>query len=589
MAQQTYLSSSEFASFLNHQGPKYAEDIDKDIRIHDSAWYTFMDRAGYNPFMGSEMYGDRYHHVAPDLSAPWEKYDPQNCTTNPCDYNEHEIGMGYSRYKYGLERISYRSPMFCYEQSLTRSRAKEHIAQYKDDILKPATLDISSQFLRRKYIEHAGTLYMCGADFGSPSSKFTMQWQILNGQQTIMKVTSGATTPTSLLTSEMLMRRYHEQILLGALGKNPHGSGKMLEICTGLEECWELNRNLTHVGTGAQVMQINDRWRYQDIVDGPAEWAKFGWTGRIGNFGVMVDVAPLRFDKIGADTYQLVPKYINVDNTYRDSAGNTVLQPADATPWSSGGLVPNMNQLAGNWESGYPGDYGLRSIPNPAYQTANYQFTLLRHKGAMQWLTFHDAALHPDMNFMRRNFAGNWMFVTNDLGVPNERKNKGRWIGDFYYGIRPRQIEFAEGYFHQRRAIEVTAVDISPTERNVPYDWNSSMRTCAPGTNSFEFNAAIGVDGTPNVGTTIDQNTGVVIDGTVQVLAGDIVGEVAQTASLATDINGVITMLATKLNDNAQSNATVAAAGTWANDNGSLVLTGSTHTSVTINFTPHTA
>jgi hypothetical protein len=165
-------------------------------------------------------------------------------------------------------------------------------------------------------------------------------------------------------------------------------------------------------------------WRFEQW-DATSKYWKYAYSGQIGNFVVRVDPLILRFNYVGV-----------VNGNYRYQ----VILPYKNVPSSGAG-----------------GAAGQKDIPNPDWFNAQYQWSYIWHRKALQCLVADATPVNPEMPFSARNFGGRWQFVMDNLGadaqgnpIENKRRNKGQFISDFKMAIRPQYTELSELIFHKR-------------------------------------------------------------------------------------------------------------------------------------------
>jgi hypothetical protein len=122
--------------------------------------------------------------------------------------------------------------------------------------------------------------------------------------------------------------------------------------------------------------------------------------------------------------------------------------------------------------SGAGGSAGLKDIVNQSFQNAQYAWSYLWHRKALQVLVSDATPVNPEMPFSSRNFGGRWQFVMDNLGadingqpIENKRRNKGQFIADFKQAIRPQYTELSVAIFHMREPaclINVVPCNASP-------------------------------------------------------------------------------------------------------------------------------
>ena len=537
------ISGTRFAQHLATR-TTYDAEIIRDVRPFDNPWWNMVPRGTWNANNGSSLIQNRFRGVDAPMDRRWETFAPGTCTTTPCDPEENEIGYGQTQLTYGLKRQSWRTPMFCFDQIMTMVLAKEQLNQIIEDILRPATMRIVSNMYRVETATMADTKKMATVGMDD----FDFDWTYTNDRLSGFKVKSGTTEPTSKLTHEMVKSRYTTQMLEGAFGKSPEGAENMLEMVVDLDTLYEIERTsniIKGTATGAES------WRFRDLME-LAKYHKYGWSGAFGNAAFVVDKFGLRFNKVTAGTFQFVPPYIN-----------------QQIPTANGG--------------------GTRSVVNPQWDKANYVMHFVYNRRAQEALWFKAAAQNSKMPFNVRDFTGNWQFVTNDLGTPNPRKNKGYFYADFMLGMKPRNTEWLEVIFSQRDPVVITAVAKS-TPDNTPAAWTGQDGTfpgCDTTGTTFDHTfhvAAQAADGDLSIPAS-GISCGARVIANAALKASDAAGSATLPANAAaitpTELNALITALATNLN--ADTNA--ATIGTWSNDKSTLKLAGSSCASITIAWT----
>lgn len=420
------LTGCQFAALLLDQPiNQWQKEILKAMRPTDG-WVGNIDTGSFPCHSGVEINQSRLEVVYPNTTKEWTAKAYTDCIGHPCDHVEHEITWGSTNNTYHLEEIHWATPLLCYNQTMHYSHAVEQWRQIINDILRPATAAITSAFIRKRVLQHAGKKWVADASM----TDFTYVWQTV-GDEEIYLCTSAM--PTSLLTPSMLARRVHPLMSKGYFGKDPFGNKKdipLIELVTGLETCWELDHMGGTQGIGGTQPSIAANWRFQQW-SAASEFWRYGLTGQIGNFAARVDPYELRFN-------------------YVDANGPV------ATPYRFQIVLPFTNSAA---------TVGLKSDPNDDYQTACYRMSFIWHRQAMQLLTLDNTVINPEMPFARPNHAGTWRFVMDNLGadcngiaISNKERNKGQFIAGWEMAMRPRYAELAEAIFHMGEPSCVTTV-----------------------------------------------------------------------------------------------------------------------------------
>jgi len=338
------------------------------------------------------------------------------------------------------------------------------------------------------------------------------------------------TKPTSKMTARHLQRRVEPQLLEGALGEDINrGSQPMLETVLDMTTVWDMVEGNP---------ELSDHWRFQSF-DDAGKFYKYGWMGKIGNFGMRADSMPLRFcDK------------------------NT--QNSDGT-WQLGVIFPYNNVAATE---------GIKEQVNDQFTNAPIQMNFIWHRMAMMSLVRDTTAINPEMPFAARDFGGKWQFAMNNLtcgvdvngnpiAVDNSRGNKGKFLADFSFATQAQYPEFAEAFLTLREPACV--VDIPRCAADpVCYvqDYSSANTECATVDETITVTPEI----SPATSTYEIPMNSIQCNGMV-VVHDAITGAV----SLATLV--------------AQLNSKAAALGTWAVAGADITLTGTACSSIAIPFT----
>jgi hypothetical protein len=456
-----YIDACNFPQFFVDQTPRFDELIMEDIRPTDG-WILNVS-TGTTP-MGTpvEITQDRFRAVWPNTTKVWNRVvaNGPGCTGSPCDPPEHCIGWGADRLTYYAEQQTWSTPLLCYDQDMHITHAEQHLSQIISEILKPATVAISSNFLRKRALQWAKYRYTANA----AQTLFTYGWT-LNGPNGDEEMYFDCSVPPDnvfLLTPQMLQNRFSPLMREGYAGKNPFTeTAPYIELVTDMDTCWSLE----HLG-GSQGFSAgagNDptvlgNWRFVSFDETKPYW-KYGFSGQIGNFMVRVDEMGLRFNYVtdlGANAapnryrYQIVLPFRNIITTGAGGAG------------------------------------GIGSEPNPDYDKAQYAISFIWHKRAMELLVPDARPLNPDMPFGHRDFGGKWRFAMHDLGndvnghaIANKWENKGQFIAWFKYYVRPLHYEFANVWFHKREQFCVPEIKTCAPDPGYPAQtYDSCLPQC---------------------------------------------------------------------------------------------------------------
>lgn len=449
-------TGESFAQFLVDQQPHYDKLILETVRPVDG-WIGHVATGQYEAGVGTSLYQDRLETTYPDTTQVWTSVSGgTNCVGTPCDPVENCIGYGATRRTYSLETQSWASALFCYDQLLPISHAKQHFRQIISKVLRPATNIIMSNFLRRRAAFWADKKWVANGTM----SDFIYTWQTI-GTQELFLLTSQM--PTSKLTPAMLQRQVQPLIAAGYFGENPYAGQDMLpllELVTDMDTTWELDHMGGTQGIGGGIPSIASNWRFQQW-DAASKYWRYGLTGQLGNYAVRVDPEQLRFNFVGASGNATYPFKFQVVLPFRNVAS-----------------------------SGAGGAAGIKSEPNPDWFLARYRWSFIWHKKAMEVLTQESPSINTEMPFMTRNFGGKWFFAMdnltcgtdvngNPIAVDNSRRNKGMFKADFRLAIRPLYTEYAQLIMHMGEPQCVVTVAPCTADPGYPtQNYNSCNTEC---------------------------------------------------------------------------------------------------------------
>ena len=316
------------------------------------------------------------------------------------------------------------------------------------------------------------------------------------------------------------------------------GTQPMLELVTAMDEIWNLVEGNP---------ELSDHWRFEDFGDAAAKFYKYGWTGKVGNYGLRDDSYSLRFNIIS-----------------QDGNGGGVLQI----------VYPYTNVAATE---------GIKEAINPDYDLAPVQLDFIWHRMAMTSLVRDTTQINAEMPFASRDFGGKWQFAMDNLtcgtmtvvdsvtgqtiqvpiAVNNERRNKGKFIADFSFATKAEHPEFAEAFFVLRE--QACIVDI-PTCSTPPYplaqNYDSSNALCTTASTTLTF--------VPSLNP---------LTNTYEIPADRILCNSMPIFHAA--ITGTNTLAALV----AQLNTLVGAMGVWAVSGTNITLTGTACQTVALGFT----
>jgi hypothetical protein len=443
------LSCSDFTQFLVDQLPYYDDLILEDIRPTDS-WVANVKQGTWEPYTGVEHTIDRFNHVYANTTKVWNRVEDGSCVGTPCDKTENRIGWGATRITYFLEEQSWATDLLCFDQMMHITKAKQHFRQIIERILRPATSDIYSNFLRKRGIDHADKRFIANANM----DEFTFVWTSV-GDEEIFFDTSANPNDIFKLVPQMLQRQFNRLMNMGYAGRNPFKeTAPFIELVTDIETAWELDKLGGSTGVGG-VPSVSGNWRFTEWGAANEYW-RYGFSGQIGNFLVRTDYRQIRLQYVG-------PMGV-APNTHRYQV-----------------LLPYVNEVS----SGAGGEPGLKSEYNKAYDNANFAFTYIWHKMGLEALVAGASPVNPQMPFAARNFGGNWQFVMDNLGadvngcvIENKRRNKGQFIADFKVGIRPLHTEFINVFLHKREPMCVPEINTCNDTGYVLQDYSSENDAC---------------------------------------------------------------------------------------------------------------
>lgn len=428
-------------------------------------WMGHVSSGTFEAGVGTTLYQDRLETTYPDTTQGWYSPDSESCVGAPCDPPETLLGYGATRRTFSVQTQSWASQLFCYDQMIPISHAKETIRQYVDNILRPATKRIVSNFLRKHALYWADNKIVADAT----GSSFAYVWStngtaaVVPGAGTAERFLLTNALPTSLLTPQLLQRQYQPLVAAGYFGVNPYEGQDMMplmELVTDMDTVWELDHLGGLSGVGG-TPSIVGNWRFQQWDQASKFW-RYGLAGQLGNFAARIDPEQMRFNYTGASGNATYPFRFQVVLPFKNVAS------------SGAGGVP-----------------GIKSIPNPDYFTAIYRISFIWNKKAIELQTQDNAAINPEMPFLKRNFGGKWFFAMdnltngcdvngNPIAVANPRRNKGKFIGDFRLAARPRYTEYATALFHLGQPMCISVVSpCAPQTSYAAQSYGSANAVCA--------------------------------------------------------------------------------------------------------------
>lgn len=462
----------DFPQFFVDQTPKFDELIMEDIRPTDG-WLLNVS-TGTTP-MGTpvEITQDRFRSVWPNTTKVWNRVTANGpgCTGSPCDPTENCIGWGADRLTYYAEQQTWGTPLLCYDQDMHITHAEQHLDQIINEILRPATTAISSNFLRKRTLLWSKGKNVANRNFGvrGTTGVFTFEWVLAGaaGDEEIYFDCSAAPGNVFHLVPQMLQNRFSPLMRIGYAGKNPFkDTSPFIELVTDMDTCWFLDKLGGQLGMGGgDYPNTAANWRFTEWGAANAYW-RYGFSGQIGNYLVRVDEMGLRFNYVtdlGAGAHG------GNGNRYRYQV-----------------ILPYINSTT----TGAGGAAGIGSDENPDYDRAHFAISFISHKKGLELLVPDARPLNPEMPFGHRDFGGKWRFAMHDLGadaqgtvINNKWENKGQFISWFKYYVRPLHYEFLESIFHKREQFCIPELDVCSTDPGYPpQHYDSCLPICpAPG------------------------------------------------------------------------------------------------------------
>jgi len=460
------VAACDFPNFLVDQTPKFDELIMEDIRPTDG-WLLNVS-TGTTP-MGTpvEVTQDRFRGVWPNTTKTWTKVQANGpgCGANYCDPTEHQIGWGADRLTYYAEQQTWGTPLLCYDQDMHITHAEQHIAQIINEILRPATTAISSNFLRKRALLWAKRRNMANANL----TQFTYTWTLGGplGDEEIFFDTSASPSNIFLLVPQMLQNRFSPLMRIGYAGKNPFKeTSPFIELVSDMDTVWNLDHLGGQQGVGpADSPNVLGNWRFTQFEESTKYW-RYGFSGQIGNFMARVDEMGLRFNF--------------VTDLGAGAAGGNRFRYQIVLPYKNG------------ITTGAGGAAGLGSDANADFDRAHFRISYIWHKKAMELLVPDARPLNPEMPFGHRDFGGKWRFAMHDLGadqsgnvINNKWENKGQFISWFKYYVRPLHTEFAEVFFHLGEQFCIPQIGTCSNDPGYPAQVYTSTLPACPLPNAY--------------------------------------------------------------------------------------------------------
>jgi len=456
------IQACDFGQFMVDQTPRFDELIMEDIRPTDGWLYNIS--TGTTP-MGTpvQITQDRFRAVWPNTTKTWRQVvaNGPGCVGSPCDLVENQIGWGADRLTYFAEQQTWGTPLLCYDQDMHITHAEQHIAQIINEILRPATTAISSNFLRKRALQWARFKNIAAS--GIP--QFTFQWTLAGASMDEEIFFDCSVNPNNvfLLAPQMLQSQFSPLMRLGYAGKNPFkDTAPFIELVTDMDTCWLLDKLGGAQGVGG-VPSVTGNWRFTEWGAANEYW-RYGFSGQVGNYMVRVDEMGLRFNFV-----QDLGAAANGGN------GNRFRYQV---------VLPYKNGVT----SGAGGASGLGSFENPDFDAAQFRLSFIMHKKGMELLVPDARPLNPEMPFGHRDFGGKWRFAMHDLGpdsatgapITNKWENKGQFIAWFKYYVRPLHYEFMQAWFHKSEQQCIPNINTCHADPGYPSQFYGSALPLCP-------------------------------------------------------------------------------------------------------------
>lgn len=471
------IAACDFPQFFVNQVPQFDEAIMEDIRPTDG-WLLNVS-TGTTP-MGTpvEITQDRFRSVWPNTTKTWSRVQAAGggCNGNPCDPTEYQIGWGADRLTYYAEQQTWGTPLLCYDQDMHITHAEQHIAQIINEILRPATTAISSNFLRKRALLWSKRKNTANQNL----DQFTYTWTLAGAalDEEIYFDCSVAPTNVFKLVPQMLQNRFSPLMRTGYSGKNPFkDTAPFIELVTDMDTCWDLDKLGGQQGVGGgSGPSVAGNWRFTEWGAANNYW-RYGFSGQIGNFMVRVDEMGLRFNYVTDLGANAAP------NRYRYQI-----------------VLPYRNGIT----TGAGGSAGLGSDPNPDFDKAQFSISYIWHKKAMELLVPDARPINPEMPYGHRDFGGKWRWAMHDLGadqagnvIANKWENKGQFIAWFKYYVRPLHYEFAETFFHKREQFCIPEIETCAADPGYPSQCYTSELPGCPLPDAYDALYGTGTSGVP--------------------------------------------------------------------------------------------
>ena len=428
------LSCEQFANYLSMRAEHLDYDIMRDVTPLEG-WVGHVSVGMFPSQDGVEHTFDRINRVYPQLTGCWEDVGNTSCVGQPCDPNETEIGFGLTRDSYKLQRRSYKTQLFCFDQLISVDRATEQFNGILKN-LKDATVIITSDRYKMEAARICGRKYLTSTA-GATNQLVPITSETWDAECETVTLNAGV-VPSSLLSMEMLQNLVQPLLLDGYNGIAP--GVPLFELVTDMETAFQLREGNS---------DVSEKYRFTDFAKG-GELYKYGVTDAVGNFGIRFDLTPPRFQINGTDLVRVFP-YNNTDSSQVSPGGPT----------------------------------GIKGVVNDVYLKAPVQISYIWHREVMVNLVQDMSQINSEMPYAVRNLAGKWMWAMNNLGadengcvIANPRGNKGIFLADFSMATKAHRPEWGVALWHVRQSACI--VDIDPCAAAPAYVAQDASSANAP-------------------------------------------------------------------------------------------------------------
>src|SRR5260221_6843506 len=214
------LNACDYPQFMVDQTPYFSEVIMEDIRLTDG-WILHVPTEPASAGTPVEITQDRFRGVFPNTTKQWTRVvaNGPGCVGAPCDVPRHHIGWGADRLTFNAEQQTWETPLLCQDQDMHITKAREHVDQIINDILRPATSAIQSNFLRKRTLFWAKRHNIAN----NTLTQFTYQWSLggPNLDEEIFFDCNVNPNNVFMLVPQMLQNRFSPLMRIGYAGKNP--------------------------------------------------------------------------------------------------------------------------------------------------------------------------------------------------------------------------------------------------------------------------------------------------------------------------------------------------------------------------------